>query len=81
MGRKTTVVGFSVSPTIAKEYDRLSVRQGTTKSELFRRMVETYKARLDEEAYFGLQRKMAKKARVTGVFTEKEVERIVFEDR
>jgi hypothetical protein len=81
MGRKTTVVGFSVSPTIAREYDRLSARQGTTKSELFRRMVETYKTRLDEEEFFRLQRKMAKKARAKGVFTEKEVERIVFGDR
>jgi len=81
MGRKTTVVGFSVSPTIAKEYDRLSARQGTTKSELFRRMVETYKTRLDEEEFFRLQRKMTKKVRAKGVFTEKEVERIVFEDR
>jgi hypothetical protein len=81
MGRKTTVVGFSVSPAIAKEYDRLSVRQGTTKSELFRKMVETYKTRLDEEEFFKLQRKMAKKARAKGLFTEKEVERIVFEDR
>jgi hypothetical protein len=81
MGRKTTVVGFSVSPAIAKEYDRLSVRQGTTKSELFRKMVEAYKTRLDEEEFFKLQRKMAKKARAKGLFTEKEVERIVFEDR
>lgn len=81
MGRKTTVVGFSVSPSIAKEYDRLSARQGTTKSELFRRMVETYKTRLDEEEFFKLQQKMSKRARAKGVFTEKEVERIVFGDR
>jgi hypothetical protein len=81
MSRKTIVVGFSVSPDIAKEYDRLSARQGTTKSELFRRMVESYKARLDEEEFFKLQRKMTKKARTKGIFTEKEVERIIFEDR
>jgi uncharacterized ferritin-like protein (DUF455 family) len=66
---------------IAREYDRLSARQGTTKSELFRRMVETYKTHLDEEEFFRLQRKMAKKARAKGVFTEKEVKRIAFENR
>ncbi len=81
MARKTTVIGFSVSPRIAKEYEKLTARQGTTKSELFRRMVETYKDALEEQEFYQLQRKMARRARKRGVFTEKEVERIVFEDR
>ncbi len=81
MGRKTRVVGFSVSPEIAREYERLTVRQGTTKSELFRRMIETYKASLEEEEFFRLQRKMARRASKRGSLTEREVERIVFEDR
>ena len=81
MGRKTRVVGFSVSPEIAREYERLTVRQGTTKSELFRRMIETYKASLEEEEFFRLQRKMARRAGKRGSLTEREVERIVFEDR
>lgn len=81
MGRKTKVVGFSVSPEIAEEYERLTARQRTSKSELFRRMVETYKAKLAEEEFFRLQKKMSGKARKMGIFTEKEVDRIVFEDR
>lgn len=81
MGRKTAVLGFSVTPEIAKEYERLAARQKTTKSELFRRMVETYKDRLAEEEFFALQRKMARRARRRGPLTEEEVTRIVFEDR
>jgi len=81
MSRKTNVLGFSVSPEIAREYEQLTARQGTTKSELFRRMVETYKAVVEEEEFIRLQRKMARRAKKGAVLTEKEVERIVFEDR
>ncbi|BCA56919.1 hypothetical protein W02_40590 [Nitrospira sp. KM1] len=81
MPRKTTVLGFSVSPALAKEYERLAEREGATKSDLFRRMVETYKAERAEQEFFALQRKMARRARKAGVLTEEEVERIVFEDR
>jgi len=81
MGRKTRVLGFSVAPAIAEEYEQLAERQRKSKSELFRQMVETYKAKLEEEEFFGLQKKMARKARRKGVLTEKEVERLVFEDR
>jgi len=81
MGRKTRVLGFSVAPDIAEEYEQLAERQKKTKSELFRQMVEAYKARLEEEEFFRLQKKMARRAQKKGVFTEKEVERLVFEDR
>jgi len=81
MSRSTKVVGFSISRELAVEYEELTARAKTTKSELFRRMVETYKAKLEEEEFFRVQRRMAGKARKKGVFTEREVERIVFEDR
>ena len=81
MGRKTKILGFSVAPDIAEEYEQLAERQKKTKSELFRQMVEAYKARLEEEEFFRLQKKMARRAQKRGVFTEKEVERMVFEDR
>jgi hypothetical protein len=48
---------------------------------LFRRMVHTYKAEREEQEFLVLQRKMAGRVRKTGALTEKEVERIVFEDR
>jgi len=81
MARRSRVLGFSVAPEIAEEYEQLAERQRKTKSELFRQMVETYKAKLEEEEFFRLQRRMARRARKKGVFTEKEVERLVFEDR
>ncbi|MDH4082715.1 MAG: ribbon-helix-helix protein, CopG family [Nitrospira sp.] len=81
MSRKTAVLGFSVTPEIAAEYEKLTARQKTTKSELFRRMVEAYKDRLAEEEFFTLQRKMGRRVRRRGPLTEEEVSRIVFEDR
>ncbi len=81
MGRKTKIVGFSVAPELAEEYERLAARQQLNKSELFRQMIETYKAKLAEEEFLSLQNKMARRARQKGIFTEKEVERLVFEDR
>lgn len=81
MGRRTKVVGFSVVTELAEEYEQLAARQHINKSELFRRMIETYKDKLEEEEFFRLQRKMVGGARQKGIFTEQEVERIVFEDR
>jgi len=81
MGRQTRVVGFSVSPELAQEYERLAKRQGTSKSELFRQMVATYKENLQDEEFWSLQKRMARKARQQGILDEKDVERIVFEDR
>ncbi len=81
MGRKTRVVGFSVSPELAKEYEKLAEQESTTKSELFRRMIQAYKTEREEEEFFQLQRKMARRTRKAGFLDEKEVERIVFEDR
>jgi hypothetical protein len=62
MARKTSVLGFSVSPALAREFERLAERAGMTKSDLFRRMVTTYKAEREEEAFASLQRKMARRA-------------------
>ena len=81
MGRKTKVLGFSVAPEIAEEYEKLAERQRKTKSELFRQMVEAYKAKLEDEEFSSLQGRMARRAGKKRSLTEKEVERIVFEDR
>ena len=81
MPRKTAVLGFSVSHELAKEYQRIAEREGTTKSELFRRMVISYKTEREEEEFLKLQQKMARRARTMGVLTERDVEKIVFEDR
>ena len=81
MAHKTSVLRFSVGQALAREYERLAESEGMTKSDLFRRMVTTYKAEREEAEFVALQRKMARRACKAGVFTEEEVERIVFEDR
>lgn len=81
MARKTAVLGFSVSPALAKEYEQIAAREGTTKSDLFRRMVTTYKSEREEGEFFSLQRKMARRVRKTAALTEEDVERIVFTNR
>ncbi len=81
MARKTRVLGFSVSPEIAVEYERLAKRERRSKSDLFREMIATYKAKRAEEEFFRLQSRMSRRARAKGILTEKDVERLVFEDR
>ena len=78
---KMSVLRSSVSPALAREYERLAECEGTTKSDLFRRMVTTYKAEREEEEFVALQRKMSRRTRKMGVLTEEKVERIVFADR
>jgi metal-responsive CopG/Arc/MetJ family transcriptional regulator len=81
MARKTRVVGFSVPPAVADEYERLAKREGRSKSELFREMIAAYKVKREEEEFLRLQARMSKRARARGVLTEKDVERLVFDDR
>lgn len=70
MAHKTSVLRFSVGPAQAKEYERLAEREGMTKSDLFRRMVTTYKAEREEAEFVALQRKMARRGCNTDVHTE-----------
>lgn len=81
MARTTRVLGFSVPPEVAEEYERLAKRERRSKSELFREMIATYKAKREEEEFFRLQNRMSRRARTNGVLTEKDVERLVFQDR
>ena len=81
MPRRTRVLGFTVSPEIADEYERLAKRERRSKSDLFREMIAAYKARRAEEEFQRLQARMSRRARAAGVLTEKNVERLVFEDR
>jgi len=81
VARRTRVLGFSVPPVLAQEYERLAKREGRSKSELFREMIAAYKARRAEEEFFRLQRRMARRARAKGIFTERQVERLVFQHR
>lgn len=81
MPRTAKTIGFSVPPKLKKEVETLAKKAGMTKSELFREMVRAYKQREFETEFYALQRKLSKRARERGIFTEEDVERIVLEGR
>lgn len=81
MARTTRVVSFSVEPGLASDFERMAKRAHKPKSRLFREMVEVYRTSVWREKWEGLQAYGAKKAREAGVFTEKDIDRLVFRDR
>jgi metal-responsive CopG/Arc/MetJ family transcriptional regulator len=81
MKRKRVAVTISLPPEIAKDYERIADEEAKNKSQLFRDMFSLYKETSLERKFFDLQRYGAKRAKEMGIFTEKDVERIVFEGR
>ncbi len=79
--RGRVAVTISIPPTVAKEYDRLARATAKNRSELFREMFDAYRRARGEELFNELQRYGSRKARDRGVRTERDVERLVFEDR
>jgi metal-responsive CopG/Arc/MetJ family transcriptional regulator len=80
-GRGRVAVTISIPPAMAEEYDRLARATAKNRSELFREMFDSYRRARGEELFNELQRYGARKAREKGVRTERDVERLVFEDR
>jgi len=79
MGRTSRLLAVSLPPDLAEEYEAVAKELGKNKSELFREMFAVYQAVREEQELYRLQRRMT---RQTGRrFTEKEIEKIVFEDR
>ncbi len=81
MGRSRVAITISIPPRLAREYDRLAQASAKNRSQLFREMFELYRQSQDEEALRALQRYGRRKARERGILTERDVERLVFEDR
>ena len=81
MKRKRVAVTISLPPEIAKDYERIADEEAKNKSQLFRDMFSLYKETSLERKFFDLQRYGTKRAKEMGIFTEKDVERIVFEGR
>ena len=50
MSRLTKIIGFSVPPGMAEEFERLAREEQSTKSELFRRMFRSYRKKQPEPA-------------------------------
>jgi metal-responsive CopG/Arc/MetJ family transcriptional regulator len=81
MGRNRVAVTISMPPRMAEDYDRLARTAAKNRSELFREMFELYRQSREEETFRGLQRYGRRKARERGILSERDVERLVFEDR
>jgi metal-responsive CopG/Arc/MetJ family transcriptional regulator len=81
MKKRRVAVTISLPPEIAEKYEKLAQQEAKNKSQLFRDMFLLYKARTLEEEFYDLQRQGARLARRKGILREKDVERIVFEDR
>jgi metal-responsive CopG/Arc/MetJ family transcriptional regulator len=81
MARNRVAVTISIPPQLAAAYDRLARVTAKNRSELFREMFELYRQSREEEVLRSLQRYGRRKAREQGILTERDVERLVFEDR
>jgi len=81
MKRRRVAVTISLPPEIAKDYDKMAKQEAKNKSQLFRDMFLQYRKNTLEQEFFDLQRYGVKLARGKCILTEKDVERIVFEDR
>jgi hypothetical protein len=81
MARTTKVVSFSVEPKLAADFEKMARKAGKPKSLFFREMVAAYRASSWKEKWAGFQAYGAGKAREARVFTEKDIDRLVFRDR
>lgn len=79
--RKTVVLGFSVPPKMAREYETLAKTERKSKSELFREMIKLYRQYREEKEFFRLQERLSRQAKRLGIRTEEDVERLIHEAR
>lgn len=81
MARTAVTIGFSVPPETAELVERMAVREGRSKSELFRDMVRVYGEQRELEVFEELAAYGREKAEELGVRTEADVERLIAEAR
>lgn len=81
MARTAVTIGFSAPPEIAREVERLAAAEGKSKSELFRDMVLAYKREREFLAFEDLAAYGRERARMRGVRTEEDIERLIHEAR
>jgi hypothetical protein len=81
MKKTRTAVTISMPPDMAEEYDKLVTKLGKNRSVLFREMFLAYKRQTLEDEFRELQRYGAGLARKEGLFTEDDVEKLVFKGR
>ena len=72
---------ISMPQDMAEEYDRLAKKLAKNRSVLFREMFLAFKKTQLKEEFRELQTYGAETAKQKGVFTESDVEKLVFEGR
>jgi len=81
MGRTAVTIGFSVSPELAEEIDRIARNEGRSRSALFREMVRLYQEQKELEVFEELASYGRTQATGAGIRTEADVERVIAEAR
>ena len=81
MGKRRVAMTISLPSDMAEEYEKLARQEAKTKSQLFREMFLIYQTQALEREFFDLQRYGTQRARNRKILREKDVEKIVFEDR
>ena len=81
MGRSRVAVTISIPPRLAEDYDRLARITAKNRSQLFREMFELYRQSQEEEAFEASSVTAAARPASEAVLTERDVARLVFQDR
>ena len=78
---KRTAITISMPGNMAEEYDKLAKRLAKNRSAFFREMFLAYKRQYLKEEFRELQTYGITLAQKRGLFTESDVEKLVFEGR
>ena len=81
MKKGRQIITLSVPPEVVREYDQMADKKEVNRSQLFREMFAQYKTENLKGRFFKLQRYGSIQARRSKIFTEEEVDRIVFGER
>jgi len=81
MKKGRQIITLSVPPEVVRGYDQMADEKAVNRSQLFREMFAHYKTEDLKGRFFKLQRYGSIKARRSKIFTEEEVDRIVFGER
>lgn len=81
MAQKRVALTVSLSPKLAKKFEKMAKAESKNKSQLFREMIQTYERYQLEEEFFLLQRYGSRQAKKRNLLTEDDVEALVFKDR
>jgi metal-responsive CopG/Arc/MetJ family transcriptional regulator len=74
-------MSFSLPPEIAKELEAMAKKRGMTRSQLLREMIKVFRTYVEEAEFEELQRYGEKRARELNLYSEEDIERLIYEAR